>query len=434
MRDVGLTVGVEEEFLLLDPDGTAAPVAGEVVRRVDDERVKPELMTYQVETATDVCTDLVGLEDQLSGLRRGVAAAAERSGARLVAVGAPPWDDPGPEFLTDATRYHHLAVHDRRAVAASGTCACQVHVGIDDRELAVRVLARLRPWLPALFALSPNSPMTGGRDSGWSSTRYAKQARWPTFTAAEPWRTFAEYERAVKRLVDNGDALDARGVYFLARLSPRYPTIEIRVADTALEAADAVLLAGVCRALVASLAEDVRQGRAPDTVSGPDLRADLMAVAHHGLPDLVPAQRAPTATRPTLAVVVARLLRQIQQELDSTGDTDRVLAGLARLTEVGTGCERQRGLLALTTRPEDLVAAMAAATVSEQPWPRRAPSPPRVRRPFPGSAPRPAGSHSQPGSIDSLVRGRRLEGHLAHDRHGPPDDGAGVPHDAVDGR
>ena len=373
MRDVGLTVGVEEEFLLLDPGGAAVPAARDVVRRVDDERVKLELMTYQVETATDVCTDLATLEEQLIGLRRGVAAAAERSGARLVAVGAPPWDDPGLEFLTDGERYHNLAAQYPQATAASGTCACQVHVGIADRELAVRVLARLRRWLPTLFALSVNSPLSSGRDSGWSSTRYARQARWPTFAAAEPWSTLAEYERGVDALVDSGTAVDARGVFFLARLSPRYPTIEIRVADTSLEAADAVLLAGVCRALVASLAADVRRGRAPETVSGPDLRTDLLAVAHHGLPRLVPAQRLPMATRPTLAVVVAPLLRQILPELESTGDADRVMAGMARLTEVGTGCKRQRGLLELNADPEQHVAAMAAATVSEQPWRSRAP-------------------------------------------------------------
>src|SRR5688500_360444 len=138
MLDVGRTVGVEEEFLLLDPDGAVVPAAGDVVRRVDDERVKPELMTYQVETTTDVCTDLAGLEQQLRGLRRRAAEAAERTGARVVAVGAPPWDDPGLEFLTDGDRYHHLAALAPQAVAVSGTCACQVHVGVDDPELAVR--------------------------------------------------------------------------------------------------------------------------------------------------------------------------------------------------------------------------------------------------------------------------------------------------------
>ncbi|WP_159081480.1 carboxylate-amine ligase [Nocardioides sediminis] len=357
MLTEGLTVGVEEEFLLVDPTGALAPVAPDVLRRVADDRVKPELMRYQVETTSGVCTDLGDLERQLADLRHAVAEAAVGVGAHLVAAGAPLRDGSGVELLTQTDRYRALATHFPDAAATSGTCACQVHVGIGDRELAVQVLGRLRPWLPTLFALSTNSPVSGGRDSGWSSTRYGRQLRWPTFTAPAPWRTAAAYDRAVRSLVGSGAALDPRNVYFLARLSPRYPTIEIRVADTALEVADAVLLAGVCRALVSSLVEDVRRGRPSAVVSDPDLRADLLDVAAHGAPT---SERAHGATW-------ADLLRTILPGLRLTGDAELVMAGLDRVARIGTGAVRQRRLLAGSRDLEHFVPRLAATAVSDAP-------------------------------------------------------------------
>jgi carboxylate-amine ligase len=357
-----LTVGVEEEFLLVDPAGALAPVAPEVLRLVADDRVKPELMRYQVETASGVCTDLRDLERQLGELRHAVAEGAVGAGALLVATGAPLRDGPGVELLTQTERYRALATHFPEAAATSGTCACQVHVGIGDRELAVQVLGRLRPWLPTLFALSTNSPVSGGRDSGWSSTRYTRQLRWPTFAAPAVWRTAAAYDRAVRSLVGSGAALDPRNVYFLARLSPRYPTIEIRVADTALEASDAVLLAGVCRALVSSLVEDVRRGRPSPVVSDAALRADLLDVAAHG---------APTAERGH-AATWADLLRTILPELRMTGDADVVLAGLDRVARVGTGAQRQRRLLAAAPDLGGFVSALATTALSGTPVQRPA--------------------------------------------------------------
>lgn len=360
-----LTVGVEEELLLLDPEGAVLPVAPDVVRLVGDERVGPELMTYQVESSSSVCHDLGELGRELTDLRRRVADAAASHGALVVASGVAPMDRPGLEFLSDGPRYHQLAARFPAALASSGTCACHVHVGVPDRGLAVLVLGRLRAWLPALLALGTNSPMSGGRDTGWSSTRYRRQLRWPTFVAARPWSSEAAYDGAVRALLRRGRAFDERSVYFLARLSPRYPTIEIRVADTCLDAADAVLLAGVSRALVATLADDVRLGRPALEVTDPDLRDDLLRVAVHGAPFLLPSPVLAGPEAATRAFLVERLLHKILPRLRADGDGDVVLAGLERLARLGTGAQRQRRLARAATTPRQLVSALAAATVSE---------------------------------------------------------------------
>lgn len=355
-----LTVGVEEEFLLVAPDGSVVPAAADVIRAVDDPRVKPELMTYQIETSTGVCTDLATLGLELIELRRRVAAACDELGVNLVAAGAPLVGDPGLEFVTDAPRYRGLAETFPGAAARAGTCACQIHVGVPDRHLAVRVLTRLRRWLPTIFSLGTNSPVAGGVDTGWSSTRYGRQLRWPTFGAPEAWASAADYDEAVEELVRSRAAYDVRSVYFLARLSPRYPTIEIRVADTCLDVADAVLLAGVCRALVTVLVTDEQHGRSDLPISSSALRAALLAVAVDGQP---PTSGADEVTR---VVRAARLLRTILPGTSDAAEADVVLAGLERIHRVGTGAERQRRLVTGAPELARFVAALATATLADE--------------------------------------------------------------------
>ena len=224
------------------------------MRLLDGEPgVQLELMRFQFETATPVCSSLGEVGSELRRMRRLAASAAEHAGCRLVASGTLPYGRPGLAAVTDQPRYRELARRYGPRVADAGTCGCHVHVGVPSRDLGVQVLARLRPWLPPLLALSANSPVAGGRDTAWASWRHRVWSRWPTARPPAAWRCAAEYDAAVGRLIRRGAALDEASVYFLARLSPRYPTVEVRVADVCLDVDDAVLLAALVRALVATL-------------------------------------------------------------------------------------------------------------------------------------------------------------------------------------
>jgi glutamate---cysteine ligase / carboxylate-amine ligase len=145
----GITLGVEEEFLLLDPSTSATVLAApDLVRMLDGEPgVQPELMRFQVEIATRVCTSLDGLGRELARLRRLVAKTAAQLGCTLVASGTAPFGTPGLAAVTDQPRYRELARRYGPVTADSGTCGCHVHVGVPSRDLGVQVLARLRPWL-----------------------------------------------------------------------------------------------------------------------------------------------------------------------------------------------------------------------------------------------------------------------------------------------
>ena len=138
--------------------------------------------------------------------------------------------------------------------------------------------------------MSGNSPFAHGRDTGWSSGRYRGLLNWPTFRPPAALGDAASYDRVATALVPRGLALDPRSVYLLARVSPRHPTIEIRVADTLPTAAEATLFAGVLRALVATLLEDVRGDRPScRQAARAPWRARLLAAARRGL-DVPPAR------------------------------------------------------------------------------------------------------------------------------------------------
>jgi carboxylate-amine ligase len=359
-----ITLGVEEEFVLLDPSTGAAVLAGpDLVRMLDGEPgVRPELMRFQVETGTRVCTGLDEVGGELARLRRLAAAAAARLGCRLVASGAAPYRTPGLAAVTGQPRYRELARRYGPVVAEAGTCGCHVHVGVPSRDLGVQVLARVRPWLAPLLAVTANSPIAGGHDTGWASWRYAIWSRWPTAVPPAVWPDAAAYDATVRRLIGRGAALDERGVYFLARLSPRYPTVEVRVADVCLDAGTAVLAAGLTRALVATALAEARRGTPVPAPPARQVAAALAAAARHGLAgagaDPVTGQ---AVDAPALR---SRLLDHVRPALSDHGDTEIIAGLLRRLDDQGTGADRQRALFTSAASTPAFITALARATLS----------------------------------------------------------------------
>ncbi len=362
-----ITLGVEEEFVLLDPSTGATVLAGpELVRMLGGEPgVQQELMRFQVETGTRVCTRLDDLGGELARLRRLAAAAAAHLGCRLVASGVAPYRTPGLAAVTGQPRYQELARRYGPVVAEAGTCGCHVHVGVPSRDLGVQVLARLRPWLAPLLAVSANSPIAGGHDAGWASWRYVIQSRWPTAVPPAAWPDAAAYDAAVRRLIGRGAALDERSVYFLARLSPRYPTVEVRVADVCLDAGTAVLVAGLTRALVATALAEARRGTPVAAPPARQVAAALAAAARHGLAG---AGADPVTGQAVDATALrARLLDHVYPALRDHGDTETVTRLLRRLDDLGTGADRQRALFTSGVSTPAFITALARETLSGVP-------------------------------------------------------------------
>jgi carboxylate-amine ligase len=360
-----LTLGVEEEYLLVD---AAEPHAVEVVEEVFDqlpdeirESVQHEYMRSQIEVASPPQLELRRLWESMSRLRTQLAAAAARAGARLVAVGAAP--APGPHSrLVDTPRYHRMRERFGDLSPGQGLNGMHVHVSVPDPESGVRILSHLRPWLPILQAATANSPLTGGHDTGYASWRSMMWERWPTVGPTPYLQSHEQYETMVSDLVASGAMLDEGMLYWYARLSARYPTVEIRMGDVCPTLDDALLLAALARGLVATILHDVRAGVPAPDVPHPLLMAAHWRAAHDGLEGLN-IDMATRETRPAW-----RLMRQlfdyVRPELDRHGDLEMATILMGRLRAKGTGAARQRAILAQGGSVADVVDALAAATAA----------------------------------------------------------------------
>ena len=367
-----LTIGVAEEFLLLGPDGAVVPSAPFVARQAQDEdRIKPGFLAYQLVTEAAGCESLDELRGELSRLRLLAGDAARRAGVSLVSVGAPPFAAGPLGAVTDETRYRELAGWFPDAVVAGRGCACQVRIEVTDRDQAVDVLARIRQWLPALLALTVNSPFADGRDTGWASYRYHLQQRWPTFRPPGAWDGADRYDSMVRSLIRSGAAPDESTVYFLARVPAGQPIVEVRVADACLTVEDSVVFAGIVRALIRSLITDAHRRLTTTPVPASVVDAHLNTAAHG---EVRLRQDRPTPTMPAAGEAVVSLMRKIGPALSASGDADEIYGGVKWLRRYGTGADRQRRARRRRKNTQEFVRFLTGCT-APIPGPRRQRSP-----------------------------------------------------------
>ncbi|MER5863333.1 glutamate--cysteine ligase [Kitasatospora sp. NPDC002040] len=366
-----LTLGVEEEYLLVDPrDGAPVPLAAEVLATAGlapalrEQEAQHELLQAQVETATPVCEELAEVQRHLARVRGGLSVAAARHGCRVVAVGSAPFDAEQPVGVTDVARYRRAERQAPLLVDDLLLNGMHVHVGIANEEERVAVLGRLRPWLPVLVAMAANSPYRGGTDSRFASWRTVEFDRWAVSGPPPHFADAADHRARLHALEESGVIADRGQLYWHARLSARYPTVEVRAADVQLTVADAELLAGVIRGLAASALLAARAGRLWPVPSEELLRGATWHAARTGLTGSLVSPLTSRA-RPA-AEVVAELWEYAAPGLAAAGDAERVAALWRGFTREGNGAQRQRRWYAEGGR-QGLTEQLLASTMSPGP-------------------------------------------------------------------
>ncbi|MFI7578813.1 glutamate--cysteine ligase [Kocuria kalidii] len=362
------TFGVEEELLLVDAATLATAAAGEDAVRAHAadhssgpapaHQVTTELQQEQIEVAGP---PLTGLADQVAAIRRGrelADTAARAVGARAVALASPV--AAGRAHVVPTPRFRWLQRRFGLIAAEQLTCGLHVHVGVGSREEGVAVLDRIRAWLPVLLALSANSPFWYGQDTGFSSFRYQAWVRWPTTGPNEVFGSAAEHDRQREALLRTGVPLDPGMLYFDARLSARYPTVEVRIADVCLDAEQAGVLAALARALVETAARQWRADLPPPTVSAAQLRAWSWQASMAGVEDALisPSTGGPAPARE----VVAELLALVRPVLAEWGETERLETVVDAVLRDGSGARWQREAFAARQDPRDVVRMALEAT------------------------------------------------------------------------
>jgi carboxylate-amine ligase len=358
------TVGVEEEFLLVDPE-SGQPVAAnravaEEARRAGIE-LQLELTSCQVETTTAVMAGSAELAAELTRLRQIAAQAAMARGARLLAVGLPP-SVPHEFPVTDTARYRQIAEKFGMIAHEQGICGCHVHVGVPGREAAIAVSNWLRPWLPLLLALTANSAVYRNTDTGYASWRSILWARWPTAGPPPYFASADDYDATVQMLLDTGAVLDDGMVYWDIRASADYPTVEVRVADVPSTVAETVLLATVIRAAVLTALQEWRRGEEPKDVAPGALGAAYWKAAHDGLAGCTIDLTGGPRSLPTRELLTG-FLERLRPALESLGEYRFATERLSHVIEAGNGAMRQTHAWRRRHNVTDVIDAAASATL-----------------------------------------------------------------------
>ncbi|MFJ3727563.1 glutamate--cysteine ligase [Streptomyces sp. NPDC090045] len=363
-----LTVGVEEEFLLVDRRAGLPVARGPCVVKAATaalgEQVQAEFFTAQVEVCTRPTPDLVELRSELALLRKVMGEVAASEGCLLVATGTPVIPPGSPPTVTPGERYGRMAARWPSLVGSYDgmVCGCHIHVGVTGHAQALALANHMRPWLSALQALAANSPFSLGRDSGWASRRSLEHARWPGVGPA-PLLDEVGYERLAGHLVKTGTLLDRRMIYWYARPSEHVPTLEIRVCDVNADLDVVLLLTALVRGLATALLPEIEDGRPP-----PDLPAGLLHAAHrlaarHGLAGegLDPAREeyVPALT------LTERLLARAAPGLAAAGDLELADELFHRVRSSGGGAARQRAAYLRRGRLGDVVSELVRATAAD---------------------------------------------------------------------
>lgn len=359
-----LTVGVEEEFLLVDQEGHISRSGPEIVESAHEDRgqLQRELTTGQVETASPVCRSAGELVEELTHLRNGLSAAARARQLRLLPSGTPLLAEQAPVPITPSPRFHRIAEHFGTLAHTVTTCACHVHVGIPGRAVGVQMINRLRRWLPLLLAMTGNSPFNDDRDTGYCSWRHMQWSQWPSAGPPPHFRSPDHYGSTVEAMLQVGAALDRGMVYWDIRLSEKQPTLEVRVADVAITARRAALFGVLVRALVgAALAEPQDDGQQP-AAPVELLRTYLWRAARDGMegecPDPLTGEQTPFQDQ------LETLYDHIHPVLPAA-DADFVVSGLTDLRDTGTGAQQQRAAFARRHCMRDVIDFLAYPTNSE---------------------------------------------------------------------
>src|SRR3954469_2310647 len=261
-----LTIGIEEEFMLLDPhDWSLAYRSADVMSYLPyDLRARVTLETHAavMEIATGVHHSVAGAVNELAGLRRRIARAVAGRGLRVAVAGTHPaavWED---TVVSTHPRYRRIGESMRVLARREPTLATHVHIGVPSPHAAVDLMNRLRAHLPLLLALSANSPFWQGRATGFASTRTTVFDAFPRTGLPRVFRDYSGWVGTVDALLRSGAIADPSYLWWDARLQPRYGTVEIRIMDSQTTVEDV----GALAALVQSLA--VCELERPDTPEG----------------------------------------------------------------------------------------------------------------------------------------------------------------------
>jgi len=356
------TLGLEEEYMLLDPETLELVQRADTILEADHEgefaaRMTCELFQSEIEGQTPICATVAEAAAELRRQRSHLEALVGEQGLVLASAGTHPFGRYEDQVLTDRARYRGLVEQVQYPARRELVFGLHIHVGVPDPETAIKVVRVLRLHIPELIALSASSPFWRGLPSGLCSTRHSVFETFPRSGPPPAFPDWAEFVRYVEVLEGAGVLEDYTRIWWDVRPHPRLGTVEVRATDAVERVEDAVALAAYVQALVKRAAEGPPW---PPSCALEDalVRENKWQATRHGLEAAV--IRADATPIPIRSLILRTLdeLGEAASELD--GETE--LLGIEQIVRAGTGAERQLAVFGATGDIRAVARAIAAET------------------------------------------------------------------------
>jgi len=358
------SLGIEEEYQTVDPEtrDLRSHIATEMLEQGRlrlEERVKSEMHQSIIEVGTRVCKNIHEAREDLYDLRRNMIRLADENRLMLVAGATHPFSNWRSQEITPDPRYTQVVKDLQQVARANLIFGLHVHVGIEDREAAIRIMNSMRYFLPHILALSTNSPFWQGMETGYKSYRSKVFERFPRTNLPDSFSSYSEFENYVNLLIKTNCIDNAKKIWWDIRPHPFFNTIEVRICDIPMRADESVAIAGLIQATAVKLYELHERNQDFRQYSRALLMENKFRAVRYGLDgQLIDFGRETECDERHL---IGEYLSFVEDVVPDLG-LEREMDTIRNILETGSGADRQLRVFRETNDLNAVVDYMAAET------------------------------------------------------------------------
>jgi carboxylate-amine ligase len=336
------TIGIEEEYMVIDPvtrelkshDQKIVEIASKVL----NDQVKAEMHQAVVEAGTGICKNIDEARKDLGNLRRSISNIAGSLGLKIGAAGTHPFSHWSNQLITPNPRYEEIINEMQDAARSNLIFGLHVHIGMEDKNMAIHIANTIRYFLPHVYALTTNSPFWEGRNTGFKSFRAKVFERFPRTGIPDYFNSYDEYKNYVNLLVKTGCIDNAKKIWWDLRVHPFFDTIEFRICDIPMTLDETIAVAALFQALVAKLYKLRAKNLNFMLYSRALINENKWRACRYGIDgkmiDFGKEMEVPTR------LLIYELLDFIDDVVDDLGIRNEI-SFIPRMLENGTGADRQ---------------------------------------------------------------------------------------------
>ena len=358
------TLGVEEEFMVIDPVSRELISHDQKIvegaQKIHEDQVKAEMHQAVVEVGTHICNNTDEARQEVTKLRLTVAQLAGDLGMRIGAAGTHPFSHWQNQLITEHPRYNEIVNELQQAARSNLIFGLHVHVGIQSRELAIHIANQVRYFLPHVYALSTNSPFWVGRNTGYKSYRTKVFDKFPRTGIPDYFNNIEEYDNYIKMLVKTNCIDNAKKIWWDIRVHPFFETIEFRICDCPMLVDETMAFTALFQALCAKLYKLRQHNMKFINYTRALINENKWRAARYGIDGkMIDFGKEMEVNTRALILELLDFVDDVVDELGCRQD----LQYIHTILENGTGADRQLAVYAQRNSFEDVVDYITAQTL-----------------------------------------------------------------------